>query len=102
MGISGATGYTYKEFKNYNYLDSGEYYIDSGEYYIDSNFNFETLFPEDSIAKDVEMKFVKNKIIHNVGESYFNVCKIKNKTNKILDLDFKLNMPAGWETFKLK
>jgi len=97
VGISGVTGYTYKEFKNYNYLDSGEYYIDSGEYYIDSNFNFETLFPEDSIAKDVEMKFVKNKIIHNVGDSYFNVCKIKNKTNKILDLDFKLNMPAGWE-----
>ncbi|MBU78873.1 MAG: hypothetical protein CMD29_01950 [Flavobacteriales bacterium] len=90
VGLSGVTGYTYKEFKNYNYLDSGEYYIDS-------NFNFESLFPEDSIAKDVEIKFIKNKIIHSVGDSYFNVCKIKNKTNKILDLGFKLNMPAGWE-----
>ena len=90
VGISGTNGYTHKEFKNYNYLDSGEYFIDS-------NFNFENLFPEDSIAKDVEIKFVKFKTVHGIGESYFNVCKIKNKTNKILDLDFKLNIPAGWE-----
>ena len=90
VGISGTNGYTHKEFKKYNYLDSGEYFIDS-------NFNFENLFPEDSIAKDVEIKFVKFKTVHGIGESYFNVCKIKNKTNKILDLDFKLNIPAGWE-----
>ena len=90
VGISGTNGYTHKEVKNYNYLDSGEYFIDS-------NFNFENLFPEDSIAKDVEIKFVKFKTVHDIGESYFNVCKIKNKTNKILDLDFKLNIPAGWE-----
>ena len=89
VGISGSNSYTYKKFKNYNYLDSGEYYIDS-------NFNFENLFPEDSIAKDVEIKFVKFKTVHGFGESYFNVCNIKNKTNKILDLDFKLNIPAGW------
>lgn len=89
VGISGTNSYTYKKFKNYNYLDSGEYYIDS-------NFNFENLFPEDSIAKDVEIKFVKFKTVHGFGESYFNVCNIKNKTNKILDLDFKLNIPAGW------
>ena len=112
VGISGTNSYKYKEFKNYNYSDSGKIgqlnispdynvskynYLDSGEYYIDSNFNFESLFPQDSIDKDVEIKFVKFKTVHSVGESYFNVCKIKNKTNKILDLDFKVNIPAGWK-----
>ncbi len=98
VGISGTNSYKYKEFKNYNYSDSGKIgqlnispdynvskynYLDSGEYYIDSNFNFESLFTQDSIDKDVEIKFVKFKTVHSVGESYFNVCKIKNKTNKI-------------------
>lgn len=90
IGISGSEGYDHKNFYKINYLDSGEYYLDS-------NFNIENLFPDDTIAKDLEIKFVKNKITHMLGESYFNVCKIKNKTNKILDLDFRLNMPAGWE-----
>ena len=89
-GISSTRSYIRNDFKNYNYLDSGEYYLDS-------NVNFGYLFPKDTIAKDLEIKFVKNKILHIVGESYFNVCKVKNKSDKILDLDFKINLPAGWK-----
>tara|TARA_Y100000385_G_C13101916_1_gene645068 strand:+ start:818 stop:3931 length:3114 start_codon:yes stop_codon:yes gene_type:complete len=112
VGIGGTEGYFPKKNYNYNCLDSGKInqpnlslghnsikynYLDSGEYYLDSNFNIDNLFADDTIAKDLEIKFVKNKITHIVGESYFNVCKIKNKTNKILDLDFRVNMPVGWE-----
>ena len=85
-GISSTRSYIRNDFKNYNYLDSGEYYLDS-------NVNFGYLFPKDTIAKDLEIKFVKNKILHIVGESYFNVCKVKNKSDKILDLDFKSICP---------
>ena len=53
-GISSTRSYIRNEFKNYNYLDSGEYYLDS-------NVNFGYLFPKDTIAKDLEIKFVKNK-----------------------------------------
>lgn len=64
--------------------------------YLDSNINIENLFPEDTNYKELDIKFVKNKILHSPGDSYFNVCKIKNKTNQDIYLDFQTNLPAGW------
>lgn len=64
--------------------------------YLDSNIYIENLFPEDTNYKELDIKFVKNKVLHSPGDSYFNVCNIKNTTLQPIKLDFKTNLPAGW------
>ena len=57
--------------------------------YLDSNIYIENLFPEDTNYKELDIKFVKNKVLHSPGDSYFNVCNIKNTTLQPIKLDFK-------------
>ncbi len=65
--------------------------------YLDSNLRIENLFPEDTLYKDLKISFVKKKAIHEVGNSYFNVCKIYNNSEKKINFKIRLNIPAGWK-----
>lgn len=44
----------------------------------------------------VEIEFLKKKIEVKRGDSFFNVLKISNPTNKVISFEAKFSYPAGW------
>ena len=55
-----------------------------------------TLITEKKVIRAVEIEFIKKQVEQAADSIYFNVCKIKNTTNKAIKGQIRINIPKGW------